>query len=168
MKQVLQFFDRKVTKPSVTQWFKYFRDICTTHFSNFPFYFNNVTVHLDETFIGGKHKYGKGRKPKCKQRYLFGIIDNVHHKAYVQFVKKKDRRTIIPIIENKIVQGCTIHSDAAAIYHILGNLNYNHYTVVHERNYVDPITGVHSNWIENFWANMKMKFKSIHGSQKKS
>ena len=49
--QVLNFFDRKVTKPTVIQWFNYFRDIMTTYFVNNPVQFSpNSTVHVDETF----------------------------------------------------------------------------------------------------------------------
>ena len=45
------------------------------------------------------------------QRYLFGIIDIISHKAYMQFIPKKDHRNIIPIIERHVNAGCTINSD---------------------------------------------------------
>ena len=52
--QVLKFFG-KITRPSVIQWYNYFRDITTTYFVNNPIRFsNNCVVHVDETFIGGK------------------------------------------------------------------------------------------------------------------
>ena len=46
-------------------------------------------------------------------------------------------------------------------------MNYIHNVCIHKENFVDPQRGVHSNWIENFWGNLKIKIKSIWGSQKK-
>ena len=44
-------------------------------------------------------------------------------------------------------------------------MNYTHNSVNHKDNYVDPVTGHHSNWVENLWSNLKIKLKSIRGSQ---
>ena len=84
----------------------------------------------------------------------------------MQFVPKKDHRNIIPIIQRHVSAGCTINSDGANVYKILSRLNYQHFTVIHDQFYVDPITGTHTNWIENFWSNLKMKLKAVRGSQK--
>ena len=77
---------------------------------------------------------------------------------------KKDAATLIPIITQKVPFGSTIHSDGVNVYKQLSR-NYSHKFVEHERFYVDPKTGVHSNHIENVWANLKMKLKSLRGSQ---
>ena len=122
---------------------------------------------LMKHFVGGKRKYNKGRVPRVKQRYLFVIVDQSEHKIYMQFVCKKDARNIIPIITTKVPPGSTIHSDGANVYKQLGMMNYTHKFVVHKRYYVDPITGTHSNHIENVWSNVKMKLKSLRGSQKR-
>ena len=167
IKEVLSFFDRKITKPTAIQWFNYFRDIMTTYLINFPVTFDNCTVHIDETFIGGKRKYSKGKFPKCKPRYIFGIINKEQHKVYLQFVTKRDHRTLIPIIRNKVTVNCQINSDGASVCKILSNLGYNHKTVIHETNFVNPVDGTHTNSIENFWSNLKAKLKVLRGSQKK-
>ena len=51
------------------------------------------------------------------------------------------------------------------MYQQLRYMNYTHRFCIHDQNYVDPVSGVHSNWIENFWSNIKIKLKSIRGSQ---
>ena len=102
-----------------------------------------------------------------KTRYLFGIVDKSEHKIFMQFVQKKDSETIIPLISTRVPPGSTINSDGANVYKQLSKMNYTHNFVVHERFYVDPITGHHSNHIENVWSNLKMKLKSIRGSQKR-
>ena len=167
MSEVIKFFKCQVSKPTAIQWFTYFRDLMTTFLVNNPISFQNCTVHIDETFIGGKRKYSKGKFPKCKPRYLFGIINKESHKVHLQFVKKRSHQYIIPIIRNKVGRGCQINSDGANVYKILSRLgmNYDHRTVIHENNFVNPADGTHTNWIENLWLNMKAKIKSLRGSQ---
>ena len=43
-------------------------------------------------------------------------------------------------------------------------MRYVHKFCVHERQYVAH-DGTHSNWIENFWSNLKIKLKGKRGSQ---
>ena len=96
---------------------------------------------------------------------MFGIVDKNSHKAFAQFIQDKSHNSIIPLITRHCAPGCTINTDGAAVYKTLRFMNYTHNSVVHERYYVDPNTGIHSNWIENFWGNMKIKLKSVRGSQ---
>ena len=161
---VVKFFHKKVSKTTAIQWYNYFRDVMTAYLSNNPIIFCDCEVHVDETFIGAKRKYGKGRVPKCKQCYLFGIINKTQQKVYLQFVRKRNHRNIIPIIRRVVAPGCQVNSDGAQVYKILESM---HFTVIHDKNYVDLIIGTHMNWIENLWSNLKAKLKSIRGSQKK-
>ena len=54
--QVVKFLKGKISKVSIIQWFNYLRDIMTTYIGNNPIIFQNGTVHIDETFVGGKKK----------------------------------------------------------------------------------------------------------------
>ena len=47
-----------------------------THLINYHVKFNGCIVHIDEIFIGDKWIYSKGKIPKCKPQYKFGIIKN--------------------------------------------------------------------------------------------
>ena len=154
---------RRVGHKSIVQWYNYLRDVCTCYFANNPVLFGpGSKVHIDETAIGGKRKYSRGRVPKTKIRWLFGIIDKQEHKAYVEFVRKRDNLTIIT---RKISPGATINSDGARVYKVLDLMNYTHNTVIHDQHYVNPVTNEHTNWIENFWSNLKYKLKIVKGSQ---
>ena len=137
----------------------------TTWLSRNPVIFTNVTVHVDETAIGSRHKYNKGRIPKVTTHWLFGIIDQRNHKVHVEFVNKRDHDHIIPIITCHCTPGCVINSDGAKVYKTLNMMNYVHNTVIHKDYFVDPVTKVHTNWIENFWSNLKSVLKSVRGSQ---
>ena len=155
----------KVTRMTVIQWFNYFRDVISTYFANNQITFRNTTVHIDETFIGGKRKYGRGRVPAVTTRYLLGIIDKTSHKAAVQFVPKRDFINIIPYITRHVTPGCTINTDGARVYNQLNLMNYTHNVVIHKREFVNQ-NGDHTNCIEGFWGNLKIKLKSLRGSQR--
>ena len=157
----------QISMKSVVQWYNYFRDICTCHFSNNPVIFGpNSLVHVNETAIGGKRKYARGRVPQTKTTWLFGIISIQEHKAYVEFVEKRDFIHIIPLITRHIRPGATINSDEAKVYKTLDSMNYVHNTVIHKENFVDPQSGAHTNSIKNFWSYLKYHLKIVKGSQK--
>ena len=48
-----------------------------------------------------------------------------------------------------------IHSDGTQVYRCLRTLGYNHFYVVHNSHYVNAITGIHSNHIENLFSTLK-------------
>ena len=161
----MQLLKNKISKRGIIQWYTYFRDIMTTYFVNNPVHFQpGCFVHCDETFIGGKRKYGRDRVPAVNPRYLFGIYDKNNHKAFLQFVQKCDHNNIIPLITRAVPPGSTINTDSAAIYKMLDMMNYTHNTVIHSREFVTR-NGIHTNWIESFWGNMKIKLKAKRGSQ---
>ena len=62
--------------------------------------------------------------------------------------------------------GCQINSDGANVYKVLSKMNYDHRIVIHDTHFVNPVDKTHTNWIKNFWSNLKAKLKVIRGSQK--
>ena len=161
---VVKYLNKKISKVSIIQWFNYLRDVMTTHLENNPVVFHNGTVHVDETFIGGKRKYNRGRIPEVKPRYLFGITDK--KRIFLEFVEKRDFIHIIPLITRHVRPGVTINTDGTMVYKSLDSMNYIHKYCIHKESFVNPIDGTNSNWIENVWGNLKIKLKSLRGSQK--
>lgn len=160
-----RFLKGKASRKTIIQWYNYFRDICTEWLRRNPVTFgNNATVHIDECCLCTKRKYNKGAK-RGQDRWLFGIVDNVNHKCFIKFIPNKKRITLIPIIQQCVFPGSTVHSDEAPMYKVLPNLGYVHKTVKHKEHLVDPDTGVHTNWIENLWSVLKSVTKSLRGSQ---
>ena len=137
VKQTVQMLCGKVTRFSIITWFNFFRDIMTCYFVNNPVIFDNTTVHIDETFIGGKRKYNRGRIPAVRTRYLVGIVDKNSHKCYIEFVTKRDFINIIPLITH-VRPGCTINTDGARVYNMLDQMRFTHNVVIHKDHFCQP------------------------------
>jgi hypothetical protein len=71
---------------------------------------------------------------------------------------------LLPLIVDWCLPGIIIVSDGWAAYlNIMGNV-FQHETVIHEHNFVDPVTGVHTNNVENYWQRCKRRLKRIYGT----
>ena len=85
--------------------------------------------------------------------------------GYMEIVSQRDAATLLPIIQAHVAPGTVIHSDQWAAYnriHILPNVA-SHSTVNHSITFVDPITHTHTQNIESYWAQVKIKFKRMKG-----
>ena len=103
--------------------------------------------------------------------WVFGGIDRDTRECFAVLVNRRDAATIIPIIHQFILPGTTIYSDQWAAYNAINNNNnepgrYIHKTVNHSVNFVDPITLVHTQNIENMWMVAKIKKKKQMGQHR--
>lgn len=150
---------------AAVDWFQFCRDICSWYLLQNPIVLggNNVIVQIDESLIW-KRKYNVGHA--VAQQWIFGLYDTTLHIGIVQFVRDRSAETLIPIIQRHCAPNTIIHSDMWAAYNSLNQLpqNYTHTTVNHSTNFVDPITGTHTNHVESFWNSIKRKLKYITGS----
>ena len=87
---------------------------------------------------------------------------------FMVVILNKAAATLIPIIQNYIKPGSTIHTDELLSYSWLGTLGYVHQTVNHSTNFVDPITGGYTQNIEGSWAHSKSKYNTSSGSSSNS
>ena len=65
---------------------------------------------------------------------------------------------LLDYIKQFIAPGTIIYSDGWKAYHGIRNIegfNYSHEVVNHSENFVDPITGTHTNTIESKWGGLK-------------
>ena len=96
---------------------------------------------------------------------MFGIYDRETRVGYIEFVNNRDARTLLPIIQAHVHPGTIIYSDGWAAYNTLAQLGYGHEVVIHDQNFVDPVTGVHTNGVEAYWSRAKQKIKAVYGSR---
>lgn len=119
-------------------------------------------VEIDESKFG-KRKYNKGHA--VEGQWVFGLIERESNRVIMVPVEKRDRQTLIPIIQQWVEPGTTIMSDCWKPYDCLKDLGYTHQTVNHSKNYVDPQTGACTNKIEASWRVAKASFG--HSSRRK-
>lgn len=124
------------------------------------------TVQIDECLVA-RRKYHRGRQ--IREIWVFGLYDVTSEIGVVRIVDDRSRNTLLPIIEDIVLPGTMIHSDqwraymAGAIASIPVIPPFSHETVNHRRNFVCPLLGTHTNHIENFWKNLKLKNKATSG-----
>jgi len=115
-------------------------------------------VEIDEAKFG-KRKYNRGRM--MKGVWIFGAIQRIEqegdqYKMKACVVGDRTADTLLGLIQQWIILGTTIISDGWASYHGLDNLvGYTHQVVVHDQNFVDPVTGAHTNTIEGRWKYLR-------------
>ena len=88
-------------------------------------------------------------------QWVFGGICRDTREFFMVPVDKRDSHTLLKCIKDYIEPGSTIISDCWKAYDCLGKEGYNHLTVNHSVNFVDPVTGAHTNTIERTWRDAK-------------
>ena len=111
-------------------------------------------VEIDESMIGNI-KYNRGRLVKGK--WLLGRVERGSNNCFLVECENnhRDHHTIIPIIKRNVRPGTLIITDGWKAYLPLSNHGFLHEDVNRSRNFVDPITGAHTNTIEGCWFHVK-------------
>jgi len=115
-----------------------------------------------------KVKHHRGRAPR-NEVWVFGIADTSVSSArvYMEIVPDRSARTLLPILKKVCRPGTIIHSDGWRAYaNIEKDLGLQHKVVNHKYNFVDPMTGTHTQNIESFWNKMKRVTKAMQGVNK--
>ncbi len=116
---------------------------------------------LDESYFGAKRVRGKRGRGAAGKTPVFGILKR-DGKVFVNIVKNCSRKELLPIIEGKILEGSTIHTDGWRAYDGLILNGYDHYRVYHSKN--EFVRGKsHVNGIESFWSFAKRRMQKFNG-----
>ncbi|KCZ80226.1 hypothetical protein H312_02376 [Anncaliia algerae PRA339] len=121
-------------------------------------------VQVDETMLNYKCKSHRGRSALNKTDALCIVeVSNSITKAYATIIPNKEASTIIPIICDKVVNGTLIYTDEHRSYASLAQKGYVHQTVCHKYNFVDKISGAHTQFVESFNNELKLDIKKRKG-----
>ena len=82
---------------------------------------------------------------------------------FMELVTRRDANTLVPVIQHHIRPGTRTWSDEWAAYAGLNQVDYIHDTVSHAIQYVDSVTGIHTNNIEAHWSACKASFRRHWG-----
>ncbi|XP_067045514.1 uncharacterized protein [Acropora muricata] len=138
-----------------------------------PFGGRVFVVKCDESQFKHKSKiirqqnYERGRRAR-DDVWVFGVISTEYSpcRGYFCVVERRDRATLTQILQRVLLPGSEVHSDDWAAYR---NLHVHvpnvtvHRTVVHQDNFVDRVTGIHTQEAESAWARLKYHIKKEKG-----
>ncbi|PSN42423.1 hypothetical protein C0J52_11733 [Blattella germanica] len=140
----------------MVQYFNFFRDLCSWKLveeaDRFMFGGTGCVVQIDESVVT-RRKYNRGRV--VKEKWVLGIYDTSLRRGVVLYVCRRDRQTLVPIIQDYVLPGTTIYTDGWPAYGGLNRAAYVHMVVNHKDNFVDPTTGACTNAVEGYWAKLK-------------
>ena len=85
--------------------------------------------------------------------------------GYMQVVAQRNAATMLPIIQQHVAPGTIIHSDEWRAYSRTAHLPNvaSHQTVNHSIEFVNSVTGAHTQNVESYWNRAKIKLKRMRG-----
>ena len=116
---------------------------------------------LDESYFGAKRVRGKRGRGAAGKTPVFGVLKR-EGKVFVSIVPKCSKEELLPIIQGKILEGATIHTDGWKAYDGLILNGYTHYRVFHHENEFTREKS-HVNGIESFWSFAKRRLAKFNG-----
>jgi transposase len=118
-------------------------------------------IELDESYFGAKRVRGKRGRGAAGKTPVFGMKKR-EGGVYVEIVKNCSKDELMPIIQGKILENSTIHTDGWRAYDGLILNGYDHYRVFHSHN--EFARGkCHVNGIEAFWSYCKRRLSKFNG-----
>jgi len=119
-------------------------------------------IEVDESYFGGKRKGKRGRGAAGKVP-VFGLLKR-GGKVYAKVIPDAKGKTLMGIMENKIVPDSIVYSDAFSSYNVLDVSDFKHYRINHSELFVQGRN--HINGIENFWNQAKRHMRKFNGVPK--
>ena len=101
---------------------------------------------------------------KRSWRWVVGIYQAPNSVVFER-VPNRSAKTLSAVIDKYVARGSEIHSDQWSGYNCLSSLGFIHKTVNHSTNFVDPISGAHTQGVERAWIEAKMWLKRSRGNR---
>jgi len=119
-------------------------------------------IEVDESYFGGRRKGMRGRGAAGKVP-VFGLLKR-GGKVYAKVIPDAKGKTLMGIMENKIVPDSIVYSDSFCSYNVLDVSDFKHYRINHSELFADGRN--HINGIENFWNQAKRHMRKFNGVPK--
>lgn len=162
--------DTNLSEKTVIDVYSFFREICAQYLVREPIRLggHGIVVQIDESCFSHKVKHHRGRGPQ-ETVWVFGLVDlsNKPARGYMEVVENRAAATLLPIIQRVCRPGTIINSDEWPAYRrIQQTTGFAHNTVNHSVHFVDPVTGIHTQNIESYWAKHKLVLKKMKGCRR--
>jgi hypothetical protein len=148
--------DSGIMEKTVSRWYNNCRQICSSKIENDEIKVGgeDVEVEIDESHLFTR-KYHRGAILTSQSIWVFGIIERLSKKIFIQVVEKRDAATLNSVAQERILPGTKIYSDSWRGYKTM-KTSYDFYQVNHRKSFVDKInTNIHTNNIERLWRTLK-------------
>lgn len=119
-------------------------------------------IEVDESYFGGRRKGMRGRGAAGKVP-VFGLLKR-GGKVYAKVIPDAKGKTLMGIMEKRIVPDSIVYSDTFSSYSVLDTSDFKHYRINHSKLFADK--GNHINGIENFWNQAKRHMRKFNGVPK--
>ncbi len=149
----------EINRRTIDRYFNIFREKITLY--SIAQSKESGEFELDESYFGAKRVRGKRGRGAAGKTPVFGILKR-DGKVSVTIVKKCSRAELLPIIQGKILEGSTIHTDGWRAYDGLILNGYDHYRVYHSHDEFARGKS-HVNGIESFWSFAKRRLSKFNG-----
>jgi len=142
---------------TITDYMKFYRELVIDTLKDYEDKIGGegIIVEIDESKFG-RRKYHRGRV--IDGVWIIGGIERTEQKwCFLIKVQKRDEETIKDILDKYVEKGSIVHTDCWKGYLNIDELGFEHKTVNHSENFVDPKTGAHTNTIEGLWNRIKLQ-----------
>ena len=116
-------------------------------------------IEVDESYFGGVRKGKRGRGAAGKVP-VFGILKR-RGKVYAEVIEDTKSKTLMKVIEKKIVPDSIVYTDSYRSYNVLDVSEFRHHRINHAKSFADKEN--HINGIENFWNQAKRHMRKFNG-----
>ena len=171
IKKIIECFSEDITASSAAKILKLNRKTVNSYYNEFRRLILEHSLseqekelgefELDESYFGARRVRGKRGRGAAGKTPVFGLLKR-NGKVFVTVVPNCSREELMPIIQGKILEGSTIHTDGWKAYDSLILNGYNHYRVFHHENEFARGKS-HVNGIECFWSYTKRRFSKFNG-----
>ena len=171
IKKIIECFSEDITASSAAKILKLNRKTVNSYYNEFRRLILEHSLReqekelgefeLDESYFGARRVRGKRGRGAAGKTPVFGLLKR-NGKVFVTIVPNCSREELLPIIQGKILEGSTIHTDGWKAYDGLILNGYTHYRVFHHENEFARGKS-HVNGIECFWSYAKRRFSKFNG-----
>ena len=166
--------ETNVSSATVVEYYNYFNQLADQEISH-TFSTSKIggygwEVQIDESKFGSR-KYNVGRV--VEGTWVLGMIARNGNQSSLRMIvcpnNSRSRETLKPLILQNIAPGSVIYTDCWQGYSNIEEMDqdFQHFSVNHTNNFVNPETGAHTNAIEGSWKDAKQRYKAKNVPQEK-
>ena len=151
-----------ISRHSIQKYFQKLRKYSVNLLENKKF---SGEVEVDESYFGARRVRGKRGRGSGQKVLVLGILKRGGN-VYTQIISRATKANIMPIIQGKVLDETTVHTDGWKSYDGLIDVNnFKHYRVYHSKD--EFVRGKsHINGIESFWSFVKRRMRKQNGVRK--